>query len=152
MQNSSKRRRRLQNQLCDCSLSSMMETPKHVLRKLWLSNTWQSSVPSGRKQRKSKKGTALLWTSYPHHCVQLLTRPKTMGHHPGFLLDPSGAWLHKGVFRDAIALCYGWEPLGLPSHCACGESFNSCHALTCNKGVFTITRHNEIRDLNANLL
>ena len=133
-----------------------MEIPKHVFRKLWLSNTWQSSVPSGRKLRKSKIGTALLWTSYPHPCAQPLTRPKTTGHHPGSLLDPfrsmPGFALHKGAFRDAIALRYGWEPLGLPLHCACGESFNSCHALTCNKGGFTVTRHNEIGDLTANLL
>ena len=66
----------------------MMEIPKHVFRKLWLSNTWQSSVPSGRKLRKSKIGTELLWTSYPHPCAQPLTRPKTTGLHPGSLLDP----------------------------------------------------------------
>ena len=47
---------------------------------------------------------------------------------------------------------YGWEPTNLPSHCACGEPFDSCHALTCNKGGFTIARHNEIRDLMASLL
>ena len=67
-------------------------------------------------------------------------------------IQEHGFALHKGAFRDAIALRYGWELLGLPSHCACGESFNSCHALTCNKGGFTVTRHNEIRDLTANLL
>ena len=77
-----------ENQSCDFSLSSMMETPKHVFRKLWLSNTWQSSVPSGKKQRKSKLGTVLLWTSYPNPCAQPLTGPTTMGHHPGSLLDP----------------------------------------------------------------
>ena len=60
--------------------------------------------------------------------------------------------LHKGAFRDAVALRYGWEPANLPSHCAPGVSFDSCHALTCSKGGLTIARHNEIRDLTANLI
>ena len=67
-------------------------------------------------------------------------------------IDEHGFALHKGAFRDAIALRYGWEPADLPSHCACGEPFDSCHALTCSKGGFTIVRHNEIRDLTAQLL
>ena len=67
-------------------------------------------------------------------------------------LQEHGFALHKGAFRDAIALRYGWEPTNLPSHCACGEPFDSCHALTCSKGGFTIARHNEIRDLTASLL
>ena len=67
-------------------------------------------------------------------------------------LQEHGFALHKGAFRDAIALRYGWEPTNLPSHCACGEPFDSCHCLTCSKGGFTIARHNEIRDLTASLL
>ena len=67
-------------------------------------------------------------------------------------LQEHGFALHKGAFRVAIALRYGWEPTNLPSHCACGEPFDSCHALTCSKGGFTIARHNEIRDLTASLL
>ena len=67
-------------------------------------------------------------------------------------LQEHGFALHKGAFRDAIALRYGWEPTNLPSHCACGEPFDSCHALTLQQGGFTIARHNEIRDLTASLL
>ena len=33
--------------------------------------------------------------------------------------------LHKGAYRDALALRYGWQPNAIPSHCACGESFSS---------------------------
>ena len=114
------------------------------------------SVPSSRKRRKSKKPRA-------PYCRGPATQPLRSAVDQA-LDDWASSWLfarpiqehgftlHKGTFRDAIALRYGWEPLGLPSHCACGELFNSCHAFTCSKGVFTITRHNEIRDLAANLL
>ena len=67
-------------------------------------------------------------------------------------IEEHGFALHKGAFRDAVALRYGWEPANLPSHCACGVSFDSCHALTCSKGGLTIARHNEIRDLTASLI
>lgn len=63
-----------------------------------------------------------------------------------------GFALHKGAFRDAMALRYGWEPKTLPSHCACGDHFTVSHALSCAKGGFVALRHNEVRDLTAGLL
>ena len=39
-----------------------------------------------------------------------------------------------------------------PSLCACGSKFSVEHALSCPKGGFPSIRHNEIRDLTANLL
>ena len=60
--------------------------------------------------------------------------------------------LTKGEFRDGIALRYGWDPVKLPSRCACGENFNVAHALHCPKGGYTHIRHNDIRDSFANLL
>ena len=64
-------------------------------------------------------------------------------------LEEFGFTLHKGAFCDAIALRYGWQP---SSSCACGANFSVEHALSCPKGGFPIVRHNEIRDLTANLL
>ena len=63
-----------------------------------------------------------------------------------------GFSLHKGTFRDALALRYGWLPSHVPSECSCGKSFSVHHALSCAKGGFPIVRHNEIRDLTANLV
>lgn len=60
--------------------------------------------------------------------------------------------LHKGAFRDAIALRYGWIPNNIPTQCPCGSSFSIEHALSCSKGGFTIMRHNEVRDITANLM
>ena len=67
-------------------------------------------------------------------------------------LEEFGFSLHKGAFRDAIALRYGWQPSNLPSTCACGSCFSVEHALSCPKGGFPTIRHNEIRDLTANLM
>ena len=40
----------------------------------------------------------------------------------------------------------------LPSKCACGLHYDVTHALSCPKGGFTIQRHNELRDITADLL
>ena len=60
--------------------------------------------------------------------------------------------LHKSSFRDALCLRYGWEPTGLPTTCVCGKSFTVDHCLSCPHGGYTITRHNEQRNITANLL
>jgi len=59
---------------------------------------------------------------------------------------------HRGAFRDALALRYWWSPQHTPMHCVCGASFTVEHALSCPRGGFPIVRHNEIRDVTANLL
>ena len=60
--------------------------------------------------------------------------------------------LHKGAFRDAIALRYGWLPSNLSTNCPCGSSFSVQHALSCPTGGFPTLCHNEVRDLTANLM
>lgn len=63
-----------------------------------------------------------------------------------------GFALHKGAFKDAICLRYGWRPPLLPQMCRCGEAFNVDHALICRYGGFQTLRHNRLRDLTADLL
>ena len=63
-----------------------------------------------------------------------------------------GFALHKGAFKDALCLRYGWHPPRLPSHCVCGNQFNVEHALSCPRGGFPSIRHNEIRDITASLM
>ena len=67
-------------------------------------------------------------------------------------LTDHGFTLHRSDFHDAMALRYGWTPTKLPSKCKCGNNFTVEHALSCARGGFPIIRHNEIRDLTANLL
>ncbi len=62
-----------------------------------------------------------------------------------------GFALHKGAFWDALCLWNGWPPSHLPSHCVCGKQFAVEHVLSCSRGGFPSIRHNEIRDITADL-
>ena len=60
--------------------------------------------------------------------------------------------LNKREFRDAVKLRYDWPIPECPSICMCGANFSVDHAMVCKRGGFVIQRHNEIRDLEAELL
>ena len=60
--------------------------------------------------------------------------------------------LTKTEFRDGIALRYTWEAKNTPAICPCGEEFSLTRALHCAKGVYMDLRHNENRDVFANLM
>ena len=70
---------------------------------------------------------------------------------PQHLID-HGFTLHKGSFRDALCLRYGWTPSYLPSHSVCDKDFTIEHALSCMRGGFPSIRHNEICDVTAHFL
>ena len=60
--------------------------------------------------------------------------------------------LNKREFKDAIHLRYDWQISDTPSTCACGDVFYVDHAMICRRGGFIIQRHNELRDLEAEML
>ena len=63
-----------------------------------------------------------------------------------------GYHLSKGDFRDALCLRYDWALRDVPARCACGEAFSTTHAMCCATGGFPTIRHNEVRDIMADLL
>ena len=63
-----------------------------------------------------------------------------------------GFTLHKSAFRDALCFRYRWMPSRTPINCDCGSQFSVKHAMSYPNGRFPSIRHNEIRDLTANLL
>ena len=67
-------------------------------------------------------------------------------------LKEHGFHLHKGEFRDAISLRYGWSLCHTPQQCSCGTTFSVDHAMTCHMGGLPTIRHNEIRDLTVSLV
>lgn len=60
--------------------------------------------------------------------------------------------LNKREFRDGLRLRYNWPFNDLPSKCVCNQDFSVDHAMICRRGGFIIQRHNELRDLEADLL
>ena len=67
-------------------------------------------------------------------------------------LDDHGFSLHKGAFKDAISLRYGWKIPNTPTKCNCGTAFSTNHAIICPMSGFPTIQHNELRDLTASLL
>ena len=61
-------------------------------------------------------------------------------------------YLNKREFRDAVRLRYDWSIPDNPSVCVCGSMFTVDHAMICQRGGLVIQRHNEISDLQAELL
>ena len=71
------------------------------------------------------------------------------------LVVRGGIWFlptHKGAFRDALALRYGWPLHNTPSACACESPFTVEHTLSCPKGGYPSIRRNDIRDFTAFLM
>ncbi|XP_063610335.1 uncharacterized protein LOC134784239 [Penaeus indicus] len=63
-----------------------------------------------------------------------------------------GFSLNKQEFVDAISLRYGWAIDGLQQQCTCGSSFDPNHAMTCKTGGFVCMRHDEVREVTAQML
>ena len=51
-----------------------------------------------------------------------------------------------------MKLRYDWEVPEKPSVCVFGYHFNVDHAMICKRGGFVIQGHNELRDLEAEML
>ena len=60
--------------------------------------------------------------------------------------------LNKREFYDALSLRYRWTPKYFQSLCPCGKRFDADHVMSCMKGGFIYKRHDDVRDLLANLL
>lgn len=67
-------------------------------------------------------------------------------------IEEHGFLLPKRAFIDAVALRYNWPLSNCPSHCVCGAVFSVSHMLSCPTGGFPSIRHNEVRDITAQLL
>ena len=60
--------------------------------------------------------------------------------------------LKKREFYDALSLRYRWTLRYLPSFCPCGKKYDVGHAMSCMKGGFIYSRHDDVRDMLASLL
>ena len=85
-------------------------------------------------------------------CVDLAKEKGSSSWLSVLPLEEHGFYLHKGEFRDALCLKYGWKLSNVPQSCNCGAHFTVDHAMICHMGGFPTIRHNEIRDITASLL
>ena len=60
--------------------------------------------------------------------------------------------LNKRELRDAIKLRYGCKFSDIPTVCVCGDFFDADHPMICMRGGYALQRHNEILDLEAEIL
>ena len=86
------------------------------------------------------------------YTIQLASKKGVSSWLNALPLLKHGFDLTKTEFRDGIALRYTWEAKNTPAICPCGKEFSLTHALHCAKSGHTYLRHNEIRDVFANLM
>ena len=60
--------------------------------------------------------------------------------------------MNKQIFWDSLYLRYDIPIPRLPATCVCGHRFDIQHALNCKRGGFIGIRHNEVRDITAEML
>ena len=65
---------------------------------------------------------------------------------------PIGLQLFLSKTRVLMRLWYDWPIPDNPSVCLCGSMLTVDHGMICQHGVLVIQYHNEIRDLQAELL
>ena len=95
------------------------------------------------------------YTSLPNSLQKAVDMAKEKGASTWLSALPiteHGFALHKGAFKDALCLRYGWRPPRLPSKCVCDKTFTVEHALSCHYGGFPTIRHNEVRNITAHLM
>ena len=111
-------------------------------------------ISQGRQQEQ-KNSLEHLKTILPASTVQKIHIAQETGASNWLTSLPiraKGFSLNKQEFVDAVALRYGWPVEGLPSICACGSPNTVDHTMICKKGGFVCIRHDEVRDLTANML
>ena len=69
------------------------------------------------------------------HCVDLAKEHGASSWLSVLPLTEQGFHLHKGVFRDALCLRYGWSLFNIPQLCTCSKVFTIDHAMLCLMGV-----------------
>ena len=107
------------------------------------------------KRAAQREAAQELYNNLPPDLQRCMTIAQERGASNWLTVLPlaeHGFDLHKGAFRDALRIRYGWNLDRTPSHCVCGAPFSIDHAMTCASGGYPTLRHNEVRDLTANIL
>ena len=125
-----------------------------------LSSTVFSMRIAARQERKEnveryKEQAVSLRDVLPAHQRLLIETAGEKGVSSWLTTAPStnqGTVLNKSDFRDGLCIRYGYDLDGIPSKCVCGQDMTTSHALTCPSGGYPMARHNEVRDVLADVL
>ena len=71
-------------------------------------------------------------------------------HRPRF--NPKQYITQQNGFLDTLCLRYGLALSSVPSLCVCGRDMTTYYAFTCPGGGYPTQRHNQLRDLFADML
>ena len=94
-----------------------------------------------------------LQTQLDEKCLNKITQEKRVSNWlKAYPISDQGYDLNKQQFWDCVCLRYGQRLTNIPSTCSCGSKMDIQHAMSCKKGGFITIRHNDLRDLTANLL
>ena len=110
---------------------------------------------SNQNRSRSKEAADTLYQQLPPTLQKAMELAREKGASSWLTVLPLNEHkfsLHRAAFLDAISLRYGWAPANLATTCVCGKAFTVDHALSCGRGGFPMIRHNEIRNLTAQLL
>ena len=114
----------------------------------------KKDITNANRQRSEQKAAAI-YSQLPPQLKRHVDLAKERGASSWLSVLPlsdQGFHLHKGEFRDALCIRYGWNPPNTPRLCNCGKVFSTDHAMICHMGGFPTIRHNELRDMTASLL
>ena len=113
---------------------------------------YEVKVQKRKKQTQSAEQLRCHLPSYLQRAMDLGQEKGASSWLSAIPVQEHGFALHKGDFRDALCLRYNWHPTHLPTKCACGHAFSVNHAMDCRTGGFPTRRHNEIRDITAEIM
>ena len=96
----------------------------------------------------------MILNKIPHNQQRALEASKEKGASSclSSLLQNMALLYIKELLEMPFCLRYGWRPPHLPSNCVCGKQYTIEHALSCACGGLPSIRHNELRDITAQLL
>ena len=126
----------------------------HQLHEDFLIRSVQQEVKAERAKNLEKRAERLKEVALQktQRALDLATGKGSSMWLTSLPLKEMGFNLNKREFRDGLSLRYDWSITDIPYTCLCGEPFTIDHAMICMRGGFVIQRHNELRDLEAELL
>ena len=107
---------------------------------------------SKKREDEKNKQIKLAQDAKTQRTLEQLSEPGASSWLGALPLASHGFNLTKGEFQDGLAIRYNKQVSNLPSKCPCGSAFTTTHALNCHKGGFVNARHDNIRNLELNLL